>query len=113
MHRQSTWRLRALAANQEPKGTKKSGTVPPIPLWLRLSFLAYADHESNGHANYARGKLAEELKAGDRQLRRALTDAIRYGYLDSKSSLRCLRVPPGSVYKNLGTIKPCGYCGEI
>lgn len=108
-HRQSTWRERALEFHR------------PLPLWLRIAFMAYATHRTNGHATFAEGSLLKEFNAaaeaankrppGKRQLYRALTDAIEYGYLDRRSSLRCLIVPATSVCGGLGRVEdPCAYC---
>lgn len=101
MHRQSTWRERAL----DP-------TVK-LPLWLRLSYLAFAEHKANGHATFRENEIRDELlKTDDRQLRRALAAAKKYGYLDSKSSARCLVVNPVHVAQGIGRWnEPCRYCG--
>lgn len=102
MHRQSTWRERAL-----------DWTVK-LPLWLRLSYLAFAEHKRNGHATFRENEIRDELlKTDDRQLRRALANAKAYGYLDRKSSARCLIVNPTHVSMGLGSQDdPCGYCGK-
>jgi len=106
MHRQSTWEERATDAHV------------PLPMWQRVAFLAYARHRGNGHAPFAEGELLTlvqkaQPKAGERALWRALADAKRYGYLDDRSSLRCLVVPPTSVAQGLGHYNdPCGYCGK-
>lgn len=101
MHRQSTWRERAL--DQAVK----------LPLWLRLSYLAFAHHRGNGHATFRKDELRGLLNTDDRQLRRALADAKLYGYLDAKSSARCLIVNPTHVSQGIGHPKdPCRYCGK-
>jgi hypothetical protein len=110
MHRQSTWRERAMDFNR------------PLPLWMRVAFMGYAHHQSNGHASFAKGELFKEFstaagsalvprKLSEKQLYNALADAKEYGYLDGRSSLRCLIVPPSSVCGGLNDLRaPCGYC---
>lgn len=109
MHRQSTWRERALNFDR------------PLPLWLRVAFLAYAHHKPNGHATFAKGELLKTLNdaAGcavkprcltESQLYKALAEAKDYEYLDGKSSLRCLIVPASSVTGGYGDVAPCGFC---
>lgn len=109
MFRQSTWRERAL------------DFARPLPLWQRLAFLGYASHRRNGHATFTKGELvallggaaasANKGEPGERQIFRAMADAKEYGWLDDRSSLRCLIVPAESVSMGLGHVNdPCAYC---
>lgn len=105
MHRQSTWKERALDPNI------------PLPAWLRVAYLGLARHKANGHAIFGDGELLGLLqkakpKTCERQLRRAISDAVKYGYLNDRSSARCLIVPPESVSNGIGHWNErCRYCG--
>lgn len=89
-----------------------------LPLWLRMTCIAYGRHEANGHANFRRGqlswilgKMTEELswKRVDRaQLTKAITVAVRHGWLAAGSCSECLIVPGHAVGGPLGNPdKPC------
>lgn len=73
--------------------------------------MAFAHHKANGHAAFKDGELGKVLGTEKRQLRRALADAKAYGYLDPKSTLRCLVVPANSTYGGIGkSSAPCPHC---
>lgn len=75
----------------------------PIPLWLRVSFLAMGNHKKNGHCLFQRGELARRLAEPDRKnLQRAIKKAIQHGFLSPESCSECLVVPPHAVTNGMG-----------
>ena len=74
---------------------------PTVALWLRVAFLAFGTHGKNGHAPFYNWKeIAEQTtpygrdEASDRQVRRAIAEAITRGFLSAQSTHRCLVVLP-------------------
>lgn len=71
---------------------------PNFPDYLRIVFVAYARHASNGHARLNRGELARYLLRKDgtlpdrRNMRHSIDHAISLGYLLPESRLLCLVV---------------------
>jgi hypothetical protein len=97
-----------------------------LPLWFRVSALAFGRHRVNGHALFGRGEIAQALASrqkrtsGTRTLdkgsvQRAIRQAIAYGMLSDRSGTRCLVVPPhaisGGLYGHQFT--PCPEHPEI
>ena len=89
-HYQSAWENRAMDTR--------------LPMWARLSSLAYGHHEANGHANFARGQLTMLMgtpPTADRPFKRAhrntvqkaITMAVEFGWLAEGSCMECLVVP--------------------
>jgi hypothetical protein len=65
------------------------------PLWLKVSCLAYANVQANGHATFNRGVLARSTGKSRQDIDRAIRTAIEYGWLHPASCSECL-VPPGN-----------------
>ena len=107
MHYQSSWH-------------ERSGN-PRLPLWLRVTSLAYGAHRMNGHAVFGPGDVAMCLSRVDHEtgelvvpsrstVRNAITRAMEYGFLAQGSGSRCLVVPPHAVRGGLGTaFESCRY----
>lgn len=106
MHDQILWRERADDVR--------------LPLWLRVSALAYGRHRGNGHATFEPGSIKRVLAVSDKatgELRpnpnidRAIRTAVEYGWLGPKSCTRCLVVPinhvRGGAWGKAG--EPCSY----
>jgi hypothetical protein len=118
MHQQSHWERLACSPD------------PSVPMWLRVTFMAYALHRQNGHAELGVGKLRELLVIGverDQQagwvvtrqahrstLSSAVREAISNGTLHPDSTVRCLRPTPQDVEGGkLGKPHdPCQTCSE-
>lgn len=92
MHYQSVWEDRS--AN------------PSLPLWVRISALAFGCHRRNGHANFKEGELSVLLgKPGDDgwvyvpppSISRAIAAAKDAGWIAEESNSRCLVVPGHAV----------------
>ena len=77
---------------------------PRLPLWLRVSALAYGKHHGNGHAGFKVGEVALVLSRVDmvtgeitvpssQSVCRAISMAIEYRFLSAGSNSRCLIVP--------------------
>ncbi|KEF95169.1 hypothetical protein K883_05125 [Mycobacterium sp. TKK-01-0059] len=64
-----------------------------IPLRFRVAFLAYSKTRTNGHASFAKGELAETLKAHPVSVSRAIAGAKDAGLLMYESTSRCLVSP--------------------
>jgi hypothetical protein len=73
--------------------------------------VGYGKHGANGHANFGPGDVALVLGSIERttgELRpnqnvgRAISTAVRYGWLAKGSKARCLIVPPHAVESGLG-----------
>jgi hypothetical protein len=92
-----------------------------LPLWFRVTALAYGNHAANGHANFRRGDIARlvgEFKGGElvprdkTVIRDAIKYAVKHGLLDPSSCSECLVVPSrkvdggGKDFKH-GRGKPC------
>jgi hypothetical protein len=84
---------------------------PRLPYWLRVAALAFGSHEDNGHARFKRGEIALVLGTPARpytNVRRAIGDAVTYGWLADGSFWGCLIVPLHAVRKGpWATPKPC------
>lgn len=83
-----------------------------LPYWLRVAALAYGSHEDNGHACFKRGEVALILGTpGDpyQNVKRAIEDAVIFGWLADGSFHRCLIVPRHAVRKGAleAGRKPC------
>lgn len=111
-HRQSFW--------QEKAGS------PSLPLWLRVTALAYGGHRRNGHAPFKVGEIAlgtavvddstSEIKqAGPQQISRAIRTAVEYKFLHRDSCARCLVVPPWGIEGGMvgATDESCSYHSEV
>lgn len=81
---------------------------PRLPYWLRVAALAYGSHGNNGHARFKRSEVALVLGTVDKRtgevrpypnVRRAIADAVEYGWLEEGSFWGCLIVPAHSVKK--------------
>jgi hypothetical protein len=81
---------------------------PVLPLWLRTVALAYGSHHRNGHTPLHAGDLRLTLATVDNgtgeirlphrpRVSEAVRLAIEYGFLDGRSSGRCLVVPRHAV----------------
>ncbi|RFZ65618.1 hypothetical protein DE4576_03387 [Mycobacterium marinum] len=107
MHRQAVWKERAAtrAAN------------PTLPLWIRVASLALGCHRANGHAAFQSGEIAEILGMPGLPLSAsAVSNAIKAaknaGWIDARSTSRCLVVPPHAVHGGLGHANDrCGVHG--
>lgn len=86
---------------------------PRLPLWLRVSALAYGKHHGNGHAGFHIGEVALVLSKVDmvtgemtvpnrHAVQRAISMAIEYRFLSEGSGARCLIVPEGMVRQGPG-----------
>jgi hypothetical protein len=87
MHKQPSWREQA--------------KNPHVDLWLRVAFLAFGTHNKNGHAPFLNGReIAErttplgKARPDERQIRRAIGDAVDRGLLSRQSGSKCLVVLP-------------------
>lgn len=90
---------------------------PRLPHWLRVAALAYGSHGENGHARFKRGEVAlilgrVEPLTGEihpyANVRRAIGEAISYGWLDDGSYWGCLIVPAHAIRKGrLTSVKSC------
>lgn len=86
--------------------TERGGRVG-LPLWFRVSSLAYGAHRRNGHANFPTGDLEHVLGRPDengvwtplpyKHVQRAIQSAIEYGMLGPGSTPRCLVVPQHAI----------------
>ena len=96
--------------------TERAGNVS-LPHWLRVAAVAYGGHGPNGHCPLNPGDLAWALFHLDdgtgevvpsSNTARAVEIAVRNGWLDQKSSARCLVVPAHAVSKENGNVNaPC------
>lgn len=74
-----------------------------VPLWQRVSFLAYARHEANGHAPFEPGEIGKILGRNDpSNLSNAIREAVRLDWLDVSSCAQCLVVPAHLIFGGLG-----------
>lgn len=82
-----------------------------LPQWLRVVSLAYGCHKANGHAMFGPGALAAALGKPDEQSGemvpdpnpgRAVRVAVKYGWLDRRSTIRCLVVPQHAIAGGFG-----------
>jgi hypothetical protein len=100
---------------------QQQASNPYIPLPIRVFSLAYGCHGANGHTPFKPGELARALiapPAADGRLKwydrstiyRAVETAKDYGYLDSRSSSRCLIVPQGQIQFAMGEYTQCAVC---
>lgn len=88
-----------------------------LPHWLRVAALAYGSHTENGHARFKRGEVALVLARVEKgtgvirpyaNVRRAIGEAIDYGWLVDGSYWGCLIVPAHAIRKgSLTTVKAC------
>ena len=87
---------------------------PRLPLWLRVSALAYGKHHANGHARFKIGEVAlvlskvdmvtGEMSVPDRHaVHHAVKLAVEYRFLSKGSGARCLIVPVGMVHQGPGS----------
>lgn len=88
---------------------------PRMPKWLRVAALAYGSHADNGHARFKRSEVALILGTVDPQtgevkpyanVRRAITEAVAYGWLEEGSYWGCLIVPAHSIRRGDMSRKP-------
>lgn len=81
---------------------------PRLPLWIRVSALAYGTHRRNGHAPFKTGEMAIVLTTVNTltgevytpqppNISKAIRTAMEYGFLAQGSGLRCLVVPPHAI----------------
>ena len=78
-----------------------------LPYWLRVTALAYGNHQDNGHARFKRGEVALILGIPDGyggivpldNVGRAIADAVTYGWLAEESFWGCLVVPAHAIKK--------------
>lgn len=76
---------------------------PNFPDYLRIVFVSYARHASNGHARLGQGELARYLVRKDgtlpdrRNIRHSIDKAIDLGYLLPESRALCLVVSSSHV----------------
>jgi len=92
---------------------------PRLPLWLRVSALAYGKHHGNGHSCFRTGEVAlvlskvdmatGEMLVPDRHaVQRAISMSVEYRFLARGSGARCLIVPEGMVHQGPGRREePC------
>jgi len=88
-----------------------------LPYWLRVAALAYGSHQDNGHATFKRGEIGLVLATVDKasgevrpyaNVRRAISEAIAYGWLEPESFWGCLVVPAHAIKKGAhGRPKAC------
>lgn len=101
---------------------EKAGN-PDLPKWFRVFALALGSHKANGHATFQPGDVSAvlgrvDLTTGeftpDRDVRKHIATAVRYGLLAKGSSVRCLVVPAHSVEGGRGGQSgagaPCTWC---
>jgi hypothetical protein len=93
-----------------------------LPLAHRIYALAYGCHNANGHTPLGPGELKRLMcrpptDSGrarfydDSTVYRAIQDAVRFGYLDARSSRSCLIVPQGQIMFGIGDrFAPCEVC---
>lgn len=95
--------------SQEP--WKDDAANPRFPLPLRVAFLAYGNHQANGHANFKQGEVAKalaklvdgELVIPDRRtVWRAIRQAVDYRLLAPESKALCLVVAEHRVQGGVG-----------
>lgn len=88
---------------------------PRMPHWLRVASLAYGSHTDNGHAKFKRSEVALILGTVDREtgevkpyanVRRAIAEAVAYGWLEEGSYWGCLIVPAHSIRRGDLSRKP-------
>ncbi|MGG5260825.1 hypothetical protein [Phycicoccus avicenniae] len=88
---------------------KEMAGKPRFPDYLRVTFVAYALHAANGHANLDRGELAYHLVREDgslperRVVWRAVQEAMKLGFLAEGSQLLCLVVSSHDVQGGKGS----------
>jgi len=86
---------------------------------MRVFALAYSGHHRNRHCGFEPGGLHRALSYVDtvtgevyefsrQAVHQAISTAVEYGYLDTKSNANCLVVPPFISGGNLG--KPHAVC---
>jgi hypothetical protein len=101
---------------------------PRLQGWLRVAAYAFGKHGANGHtpltqgSRHGPGTLQVALATVDREtgevrhpsrqrLHEWVRAAVDYGWLDPKSSTRCLIVPPSAIEGGLGSAQaPCRVC---
>lgn len=90
---------RGFAMHQQSPWTEQARN-PKVDLWLRVAFLAFGTHGRNGHAPFYNAReIAERTTPlrrpvpDDRQVRRAIADAIDRNFLTEQSGSKCLVVP--------------------
>jgi|BarGraNGADG00212_1021973.scaffolds.fasta_scaffold06480_6 hypothetical protein len=110
-----TWAIHSQRGWEEYAGN------PRLPLWLRVTSLAFGKHRSNGHAEFRIGEVAlvlsrvnitsGEITVPDRQaVQRAINKAIEYEFLIAGSGARCLIVPGGMIRQGPGNAnEPCAW----
>lgn len=79
---------------------------PQLTYWLRVAALAYARHGENNHASFKRGDVALILGTPMQpytNVRRAIADAVAFGWLAEGSYWGCLIVPAEHVRR--GSVK--------
>ena len=108
-----TWARHMQGAWEEHAGN------PQLPLWLRVSALAYGKHRGNGHARFHTGEVAlvlskvdmatGEMSVPDRHaVQRAIRLSVEYRFLSKGSGARCLIVPDGMIKQGPGWgSEPC------
>lgn len=93
-HRQSFWESK----------TNQAG----LPLWLRITALAYGVHRRNGHAPFKPGDIILATTVCDEdsgavyaptssRISEAIRQAVSAGFLAVESNARCLVVPPWGI----------------
>lgn len=97
---------------------------PALPLWFRVTALAYGSHRANGHATFGRGDVALVLGTVDpatgvltplirQHVHRTIQTAIGYGLLAAGSRSLCLIVPAHAITGGLGREdEPCPQHGR-
>lgn len=73
-----------------------------LPLWLRISCLAYSRVPANGHANFTRGELAGLLGKNRQRIDEAIRTAVNYGWLLADSCSECLLPPSDFIEMSIG-----------
>lgn len=109
---------REFAIHFQDHWMEKAGN-PKLPLWLRVAAYAYGTHAANGHASFNRGEVRDVLskidvknrlpvQPDDANISRAIRTAVEYGWLDPRSTMRCLVVPAHQIEKRTkGQHKSC------
>jgi hypothetical protein len=93
-HRQSFWEGKTASAG--------------LPLWLRVTALAFGTHRRNGHAPKKPGEIGlatsiTDVDTGEiktpspSRVSEAIRQAIELGFLHRDSTARCLIVPPWAI----------------
>lgn len=101
------WARHYLATWHERSGDSR------LPMWLRVSCLAYGAHAANGHALFRPGDVALVLGTVDpatgeirpmqkANVQRTITQAVEYGWLAPGSSALCLVVPGHAIQGGKG-----------